>query len=230
MSRAADSRSPRWWPATTRTALALLVFSTRPVLAGSAVTSSAEQGSGDVERVADRLESAGSGDGVYGRFDGDFALSVGVGARYQGISEELTPEVRASARFYQTAGLFAGFCQSTAGTSPWPRMLELGLTLEPLFLIRFSRDAEWGRPFWDLTLDSISLSLAAQLREPAGGNLGDLSGFSLGLGLGVPLLQTAEGPWARLRGTVETGSPRPEGSFELLLEWQWLTRFLVAAP
>jgi hypothetical protein len=183
-----------------------------------------------IEGVSDRLAQAGPGNGVYGRFDGNFSFSAGVGARYHGLSQELTPQVRASGRFYQAAGVFVGFCQSTQQSSSLPRMLELGLTLEPLFLLRFSRDAEWGRPFWDLALDSLSLSLGAQLSEPAGGSLGDLSGFSVGLGVGAPLLARAPGPWARLRGTLQTGSPKPQGTIELMLEWQWFGKLFLPAP
>ena len=183
-----------------------------------------------VPHVTDTLAEGGDGNGVYGRFDGNFSASLGLGARYLTAGDEMFPSAKLSIRYYQALGMYVSFSQAVSQTPAISRLVELGVTLEPLFLLRFNSDAEWGRAFWDLTLDSLSLSLGAHLSEPTGATFGSQSGFCFGLGAGVPLLARAPGPWARLRGTVQTGSPDLTGTVELLLEWQWMQSVLQPEP
>ncbi len=184
------------------------------------------QGSGSprergVPDVPDTLAQRGPGDGVYGRFEGDLSLSLGAGASWDHMSGEARPGLLLASRIYQTLGLYASFWQSVGQSPQIVRLTEVGLLIEPLFLLRWSADREWGHAFWDLAFDSLSLSLGAAITEPSRGNWGDESGFSAGLGWGLPLFGQADGPWRRFRGGVQTGSFEPRATALIYLEWQW---------
>jgi len=174
------------------------------------------------EPLSDALERGGNGDGVYGRFDADFGLSVGAGFEAAPAAGVVRPGAMATLRFYQSAGLNVAFVQAVAEGDPLERSLSPTLVIEPLFLLRWSNDDEWGRAFWDLAFDSLSVSLGAVIAEPRGGTFGDAAGFRLGLGAGLPLLAKAGGPWLRLGGRMDTGvAADVVGSFWANLEWQW---------
>lgn len=172
--------------------------------------------------MSDALDRGGRGDGVYGRFAGHWALSVGAGLEATPVSGTARPSALASLRFYQTAGLSLALAQAVDDGDPLERTLSPTVVIEPLFLLRWSGDHEYGRAFWDLTLDSISLSVGAVIAEPRGGTFGDAAGLRLGLGAGLPLLAKASGPWLRLGGRMDSGlSASVVGAFWANLEWQW---------
>lgn len=170
--------------------------------------------------LPDTLDGGGAGDGVYGRYGGPFALAVGPGLEVAPSSGAVRPTAVATLRFYQSIGLGLAYAQAVTSSDPLERTLAATIVLEPLFLLRWSSDAEWGRAFWDLTLDSLSVSAGAVLVEPRGGSLGDSAGFRLGLGAGIPLLCRANGPWLRFGGRMDTAG-EIAGSFFANLEWQW---------
>src|SRR5690606_27948476 len=94
-------------------------------------------------------------DGVYGRFDGDLSLAVGLGGElgFDPASPRLLGTL--ALRYYSLVGLYAGYRESLRDVDPQARGLSVGLLLEPLFLLRWTRAATTGSPFWDLTIDSL---------------------------------------------------------------------------
>lgn len=177
------------------------------------------------EPLPDTLEGGGRGDGVYGRLDGPFALALGASLEAAPASGALRPGAVGTLRFFQTAGLGLGYSQAVMTEDPLERSLGVSLLLEPLFLLRWSRDGQWGHAFWDLLVDSVSLSGGLLLAEPRDGTLGDAAAFRGGLGLGVPLLARASGPWLRVGGLLDVGlEPEVVGTLQVRLEWQWVLR------
>lgn len=165
-------------------------------------------------------ERDGRGDGVYGRFDGEFSLSGGVGVEADLRNEVLRPLAQATLRFYQAIGVTTGFSQSVESTDPLERSLRAGIVVEPLFLLRWPNDDETGKALLDLTLDSVGLNAAVVFIEPKSGAFADVVAFDLGLGAGVPLQGKAPGLWLRTRGDVRLSDADPTFLLQLALEWQ----------
>lgn len=149
-------------------------------------------------------------DGLYGRFDGELALSVGVGgglteveARGRGAS--VVGEVRL--RYLDAAGVFlAG--RWGPGVS---EHLALGVELRPLFPALFFEDLWTGHEFWDLLIQSVGVELGVAtlpLNEAWG------YGLAAGGGLEIPVVlpsQWADGVWLRLGGRYVRGSTGDQG-------------------
>lgn len=137
-------------------------------------------------------------DGVYGRLDGSLALALAAGAELE--AGEPGASVRFSGHYLWTAGGYLHYSDAFGGgRDRSTRALGAGVEVRPLFLPRFALDSEQGPALLDLTLDSLSLSGGAYFAAPRAGGFGDERGFELGLGLAVPLLAQAEGPWLSLR-------------------------------
>jgi hypothetical protein len=134
-------------------------------------------------------------DGVYGRLDGSVTLSLAAGAALE--AGEPRAALRAAGHYLWTAGGYVRYEDGLGGNDR--RALGLGIDLRPLFLPRFALDAEHGPALLDLTLDSLSLNAGAYFAQPVAAGFGDERGFDLGLGVGVPLLSQAEGPWLEAR-------------------------------
>lgn len=170
------------------------------------------------------------GDGVYGRFDGDFAFSLGAGIEldFAGPGVAPRPLILGSARFYQTVGAYVALSQAVLDSDGLERVFSTGVLLEPLFLLRWSEAKQSGVAIADLALDSLSLSLGAYFGEPRGARLAEASGFELGLGFGIPLMGNAPGPWLRTRGQLRFGQSEPAALLHVLLEWQgfWESGFV----
>ncbi len=169
----------------------------------------------------DRVE----GDGVYGRFDGDLDLGMGVGVSTFFATGDTGPSLRAAAHWYSTAGPYLGYTESL-GARAVERRLGLGLELEPLFLLRFSEAAEHGPALLDLTLDSLSLGLGVLLLDPPGEHFASHAGLELSLGFGVPLLARASGPWLEARAGWYAPESGREASGLVFLSWH----FAVTTP
>ena len=137
-------------------------------------------------------------DGVYGRLDGSVALSLAAGAVFE--AGEPRAALRAAGHDLWTAGAYLRYEDGLDSNEQRPlRALGFGIDLRPLFLPRFAVDAERGPALLDLTLDSLSLSAGAYFAQPRTAAFGDERGFDLGLGVGLPLLAQAEGPWLEAR-------------------------------
>jgi hypothetical protein len=151
-------------------------------------------------RPARRLHAPLPGsDGVYGRFDGSLQLSFSAGAELE--AEDPRAALRIAGHYLWTAGAYVRYSDAFGADGERPlRVLSLGIDVRPLFLPRFAFDAEQGPALLDLALDSLSLTSGAYFAKPRAGSFGGERGFELGLGLGVPLLAEAAGPWLELRG------------------------------
>ena len=149
-----------------------------------------------------RQAAAGSTDPSYGRVDGDLTLGVGVGAVASGGGPRGEGELRL--RYLETAGLFATYEDGAVfgGSADPQRVLATGLELRPLFLYRWLKGHETRRPWLDLTLDSFGLELGAAWMQPAGASFGSAAAVQAGLGLEIPILPDATGPWIGLHGGV----------------------------
>lgn len=168
-------------------------------------------------RFSHRAESAAA-DGVYGRFDGDLDLGLALGAEL-GSAGHAAPALRATAHYFSIAGVYAAG-RIKAGDESAPSLFGLGVDLRPLFVPRWAKGLETGSALFDLTLDSLSLSLGAFWARPGVHQAASQRGFDAQLGLGVPLLATAAGPWLEARGALRyPDGARREEAVLLLLSW-----------
>jgi hypothetical protein len=161
------------------------------------------QTTSDVRGQVDENAASPTGDGVYGRFDGDLDLGVGAGASYLNGPDRFAFSGRLSAHYFSVAGIYVDYADALGSEASPRRALGFGVDVRPLFIPRWSTNRQIGRPFVDLTLDSISLGLGAFFAQPYAESFGDERGFEASLGFGVPLLARADGPWLELRGALE---------------------------
>jgi hypothetical protein len=173
---------------------------------GKRTTSSLE---GEAAPRDDGLEH----DGVYGRLDGDLFLSLGAGAE---LGDGVRAGALARALWFQTAGVTLGYARSPTDGAELERVLLVGAELRPLFLPRFALNLEGASSLLDLTLDSLSLGAGACFAsidsEPA-------TAFELSLGLGVPLLARARGPWLEARAALRPALATDSGQLFVLVSW-----------
>lgn len=182
-----------------------------------ALTPGSAHAQGTSARSAAAASSA-SGDGVYDRFDGDLDLGLALGAEF-GSAGQVAPALRASAHYFSIAGVYAAG-RIKAGDESAPSLFGMGVDLRPLFVPRWAKGYETGSGLFDLTLDSLSLSLGAfWARRPAHAPE-PKRGFDLQLGFGIPLLATAAGPWLEARGALRypDGAGREEA---LIVALSW---------
>jgi hypothetical protein len=110
---------------------------------------------------------------------------------------------RLSAHYFSVAGVYLDYSDALDAEADPRRALGFGVDVRPLFIPRWSTNRQIGRPFLDLTLDSVSLGLGAFFAQPRGESFGHERGFEASLGLALPLLARADGPWLELRGGLE---------------------------
>ena len=140
-------------------------------------------------------------DGVYGRFDGDLDLSLAGGATFGPNGADAA--VLARSIFFQTAGIYGVYTDALGRSgAPLPRSLGVGVTLRPLFLPRWAFDLQHGPAILDLTLDSIAFDLGLIWPADRSGSFGERPGMEAALGIDVPLLGKASGPFIGTRGAL----------------------------
>ncbi len=141
-------------------------------------------------------------DATYGRIDGDISAIGGLGATVGPGGPRATVDMRV--RYLDTVGVFTTYEDATvfASAAEPKRVLALGLELRPLFLARWLKGKELGSPRVDLAIDSFGLELGAFFSQPTGGSFGEKPGLQLGVGLELPVLGRASGPWIGLHGGV----------------------------
>lgn len=164
-----------------------------------------------------------SGDGVYGRFDGLFDVSLDVGAAFDG--DGASGAALASVHYMFMAGVYASYADAFDGARATRRSASFGVDMRPAFIPRWSNNLQIGSSLPDLVIDSISLGVGAYFREPAGGVFGDKRGLEVSLGFGVPFTNTVEGPWLGARGYLRWDDPgashAPSGEAIALVTVGW---------
>ena len=175
-------------------------------------------------------------DGVYGRLDGDFVWALAAGV--ESWSKQGRATLRASAHYFYMAGIYASYGRAwTQASNPQQHgdVGVVGFELRPGFLPRWSLDLQRGPALLDLVVDSLSLAAGAywgqaQSENPWGSAATGANGWSRGLeaslGVGVPLLARATGPWLELRAggrwnNGEQPTDHPWG-VQVLLSWHQL--------
>lgn len=167
-------------------------------------------------------------DGVYGRFQGDVDVGVHAGTELEDGGARVL--VNASAHYYWTAGLYGSYREAVGSARDdldVQRLGSLGIDVRPLFIPRWSLDWQSGPATLDLLIDSLSISGGAFFAKTPASTREGRRGFELGLGLGLPLAGSADGPWLGLRYDLrwpEAGDRTD--SIWLMLSWH----FLVATP
>ncbi len=141
-------------------------------------------------------------DPSYGRINGDIEVVGGVGGVV--APRGLRAEAEARLRYLDSAGIFATIEDAgVLGSRSEPRtVMVAGLELRPLFLFRWLKGHETRRPWLDLAVDSIGLDLGAMFEQPSGQGFGARRGLEFGLGIELPLLTRASGPWMDVRGAL----------------------------
>ena len=143
------------------------------------------------------------GDGVYGRFDGDLALTLGLGVELDG---EARGALLGRALYYHSAGVVLGYSDAFgADDAELTRLGFAGIEIRPLFLPRWALDLEFNTPLLDLTLDSLALGATVYRAGRADEVGGARSGVELSLGFGVPVFARAQGLWLEVRGFLRPG-------------------------
>jgi hypothetical protein len=137
-------------------------------------------------------------DTTWGRIDGDLVVVGGLGASFG----PRTPSgaVDARLRYLDTAGVFVTYTEGFGGGAQPARALAFGIEMRPLFLGRWLRGFEIGVAHLDLLIDSFGIEIGAALLQPIGGQFGDRAALQVGIGLEVPILPRASGPWIGLHG------------------------------
>jgi hypothetical protein len=154
--------------------------------------------------------AAAGADGVYGRLDGDLELRAEAGVSLGPGKKALAPSLAAgvTALYLGTAGVYARYGDALGTSAPAEtRSIAAGVHLQPLFLARFANNLERGPAHLDLFLDSFALLLGAFWSAPRGHSLSPTPGLELGVGLGIPILPRATGPFIGLRGAVRIRTP-----------------------
>jgi len=163
------------------------------------------------------FRSDSSRDGVYDRFDGDLELALALGAEL-GSAGMPAPMIGGSAHYFSMAGVYAAG-RLKAGADSAPSLFDLGVDVRPLFVPRWAKGYETGPAFFDLALDSASLSLGAFWTAKSDRRAAR-RGFEAGIGFGLPLLSAAAGPWLEVRGLLRyPDAERHEEAITLALAW-----------
>lgn len=169
-------------------------------------------------------------DGLYGRFDGDLALSAEVGVSEAFVGGDERGELvrgRVTALYLWSAGAYLDYGDGLGiERQPLARALSGGLQLRPLFLGRFARDLEQGPALLDLFIDAIHIDLGLYqhwLGPRAsyafdGTTRTSEAGVEWGFGVELPLVPQADAPFIVLRGTLRraiVGRATPTGLLSL---------------
>lgn len=137
-------------------------------------------------------------DTTYGRIDGDLTLVFGAGVTVSPRGAAGTLDVRA--RYLDTAGVFVSYDEGFGGPVEPTRVLAMGIEVRPVFFSRWLTDSELGIPYLDLIVDSFGLELGAAIVQPKMGDFADRIALQFGVGLEIPILPRANGPWIGLHG------------------------------
>lgn len=146
-------------------------------------------------------------DGVYGRLGGNTDASLKLGGLIS--QSHLAASLGASAHYYSLLGITGDYSESLTEDAQQLRSFSLGSELRPLFLPRWLLGKERGPAWLDLTLDSICVGLGAYFAQMAAPGE-DARGVWMSLGVGLPVIGRASGPWLELRGLRRWPDPGKE--------------------
>jgi hypothetical protein len=139
---------------------------------------------------------AAPGDSSYGRVEGDLSASFGAGVTLGPRAPRGALDLRV--RYLETVGVFITYEDALGGDAEPVRVVAFGTELRPLFLGRWLTGYELARGRWDLLVDSFGLELGGAVYQPAGASFASRPALQAGIGLEVPLLADATGPWIGL--------------------------------
>ena len=165
-------------------------------------------------------------DGVYGRLRGDTDASLKLGGLIS--QSRFSGSIGASAHYYSLLGITGDYSQSFDSDPIQLRSFSVGTELRPLFLPRWLGGHERGPAWLDLTLDSVSVGFGAYFSR-ASAPIGANRGVWMSLGLGVPVLGRASGPWLEVRELRrwpdrEENSPDAHNALLVYLSWHELVQ------
>ena len=151
------------------------------------------------------------GDTTHGRLAGDVALAPAAGVVLGPRAPRLALDMRA--RYIEAVGLFVTYEDALGQEKAEPtRALATGVELRPLFLGRWLKGLE-GRSAWmNLAVDSLGFEVGVAFAKARGTAFGDRPALQVGLGLEVPLLGAAEGPWVGAHGGLRFGESAMSGA------------------
>jgi hypothetical protein len=143
---------------------------------------------------------AESSDTTYGRVEGDLTLAMGLGGTVTPRGVRGAGELRL--RYMDSAGLFASYEDASlfGAAADSRRLLCAGVEVRPLFLYRWlkAHETQWQR--LDLLIDSVGLELGAVFAEPPRAAFASQLGLEVALGVEMPILDRAMGPWVAFHG------------------------------
>lgn len=180
--------------------------------------------------------SAWADDGLYGRFDGDLELHGGAGAAFAEGGPSLA--VGLAALYLSTVGVYGHYTDALGSGAPHViRSIATGIHVAPLFLARYASNFERGPAHLDLLVDSLGLEVGAFWDQPRGQPWASRPGLEIALGLAIPILGRATGPYVGLRAALRwrdadlTGAPGGGDSvldrgalLSLTLDWHHVVR------
>lgn len=150
-------------------------------------------------------------DTTYGRIDGDLGISVGAGASFGPSAPRAAVDLRF--RYLDTAGVFLSYEDGLSATASNPRrIVAAGFELRPLFLGRWLSGRELSIARADLLIDSLGFEVGAVLQQADLQGFQASPGFQASLGLELPILPSASGPWVGLHGGVRWSDAALEGA------------------
>jgi len=165
-------------------------------------------------------------DGVYGRLRGDTDASLKLGGLIS--HSRLSASLGASAHYYSLLGITGDYSESLDGDAVQLRSFSVGTELRPLFLPRWLLGQEHGPAWLDLTLDSVCVGFGAYFSRAAA-PFEHSRGVWMSLGVGIPVLGHASGPWLEVRELRrwpdhEMNSPEAHNALLLYLSWHELVQ------
>jgi len=165
-------------------------------------------------------------DGVYGRLRGDTDASLKLGGLIS--RSRFSGSIGASVHYYSLVGITGDYSQSLDSDPAQLRSFSIGTELRPLFLPRWLGGHERGPAWLDLTLDSVSIGFGAYFSR-ASEPIGASRGVWMSIGLGVPVLGRASGPWLEVRELRrwpdrEENSPDAHNALLVYLSWHELVQ------
>jgi hypothetical protein len=151
-------------------------------------------------------------DGTYGRIEGDLGVVVGAGGVLAPRGPRGSVELRL--RYLDTAGIFVTEEDAPLFGSPSDprRVFATGIEVRPLFLARWLTGREFLSARPDLLVDSFGLELGAFFEQPQGAAFASRPGVQAGLGIELPILPRASGPFIGLHGGVRWSDSALEGA------------------